>query len=295
MRRKWARADDGVPARPRAEDRAAIQAAEKAIANPLLDEIQPARLPRCVLINITGGHDLTLFRTWTRREPASAKKSPRREYYRLGSTLDTELGGVMRVRLFADRYRLRLTLNTEMPVPRRSIVASRCQPETLEVEQSPSHRDACTTCFAKRIRRRAASTVASRRPVFPARWFSLTTATKTNASNADASSPPCLTVRALRLFRPRHEELVNVDAQPARKPFVAPTSRVLHRRHPIAEALARLRAARFRKRRQPSSNNRNAPASGTSPRQSASANLPRPIRRKRFGINSVINRHDRHV
>ena len=41
------------------EDRA-IQAAEKAIANPLLDEIS-LRGAKGVLINITGGHDLTLF------------------------------------------------------------------------------------------------------------------------------------------------------------------------------------------------------------------------------------------
>ena len=41
------------------EDRA-IQAAEKAIANPLLDEIS-LKGARGVLINITGGHDLTLF------------------------------------------------------------------------------------------------------------------------------------------------------------------------------------------------------------------------------------------
>ena len=41
------------------EDRAK-QAAEKAIANPLLDEIS-LRGARGVLINITGGYDLTLF------------------------------------------------------------------------------------------------------------------------------------------------------------------------------------------------------------------------------------------
>ena len=41
------------------EDRA-VQASEKAIANPLLDEIS-LRGAKGVLINITGGHDLTLF------------------------------------------------------------------------------------------------------------------------------------------------------------------------------------------------------------------------------------------
>ena len=54
------------------EDRA-IQAAEKAIANPLLDEIS-LKGARGVLINITGGHDLTLFEL-DEAANRSAKKS----------------------------------------------------------------------------------------------------------------------------------------------------------------------------------------------------------------------------
>ena len=41
-------------------DDRAVQAAEKAIANPLLDEIS-LKGAKGVLINITGAHDLTLF------------------------------------------------------------------------------------------------------------------------------------------------------------------------------------------------------------------------------------------
>ena len=55
---KWAKAMMGT-GESEGEDRA-IQAAEKAIANPLLDEIS-LNGARGVLINITGGQDLTLF------------------------------------------------------------------------------------------------------------------------------------------------------------------------------------------------------------------------------------------
>ncbi|MFT5001031.1 MAG: cell division protein FtsZ, partial [Planctomycetota bacterium] len=80
------------------EDRA-IQAAEKAIANPLLDEIS-LNGARGVLINITGGHDLTLF------ELDEAANRIREEVDQdaniiVGSTLDTSLDGMMRVSVVA--------------------------------------------------------------------------------------------------------------------------------------------------------------------------------------------------
>lgn len=80
------------------EDRA-VQAAEKAIANPLLDEIS-LKGAKGVLINITGGHDLTLF------ELDEAANRIREEVDAdaniiVGSTLDTGMEGVMRVSVVA--------------------------------------------------------------------------------------------------------------------------------------------------------------------------------------------------
>ncbi|MFZ9073126.1 MAG: cell division protein FtsZ, partial [Paracoccaceae bacterium] len=80
------------------EDRA-IQAAEKAIANPLLDEIS-LKGARGVLINITGGHDLTLF------ELDEAANRIREEVdvdanIIVGSTLDETMQGFMRVSVVA--------------------------------------------------------------------------------------------------------------------------------------------------------------------------------------------------
>ncbi len=80
------------------EDRA-TQAAEKAIANPLLDEIS-LKGARGVLINITGGNDMTLF------ELDEAANSIRDEVdseakIMVGTTLDPSMDGTLRVSVVA--------------------------------------------------------------------------------------------------------------------------------------------------------------------------------------------------
>ncbi|MCP9481501.1 cell division protein FtsZ [Shimia sp. CNT1-13L.2] len=80
------------------EDRA-IQAAEKAIANPLLDEIS-LRGARGVLINITGGHDLTLFELDEAANRIREEVDPDANII-VGSTLDDTLDGGMRVSVVA--------------------------------------------------------------------------------------------------------------------------------------------------------------------------------------------------
>ncbi|MEP1697027.1 MAG: cell division protein FtsZ [Paracoccaceae bacterium] len=80
------------------EDRA-VQAAEKAIANPLLDEIS-LKGAKGVLVNITGGHDLTLF------ELDEAANRIREEVDTdaniiVGSTMDEDMSGKMRVSVVA--------------------------------------------------------------------------------------------------------------------------------------------------------------------------------------------------
>ena len=102
------------------EDRA-IQAAEKAIANPLLDEIS-LKGARGVLINITGGHDLTLF------ELDEAANRIREEVdvdanIIVGSTLDETMQGFMRVSVVATGIDASEVQN-ELPLPRRNVQAS---------------------------------------------------------------------------------------------------------------------------------------------------------------------------
>ena len=55
-------------------EKRAIEAAEAAISNPLLDEVS-MRGARGLLISITGGHDLTLYEVDEAATRASARKS----------------------------------------------------------------------------------------------------------------------------------------------------------------------------------------------------------------------------
>ena len=80
------------------EDRA-IQAADKAVSNPLLDEIS-LRGAKGVLINITGGADLTLFELDEAANRIREEVDPDANII-VGSTLDTTLEGVMRVSVVA--------------------------------------------------------------------------------------------------------------------------------------------------------------------------------------------------
>jgi len=80
-------------------DDRAIQAAEKAIANPLLDEIS-LKGARGVLINITGGYDLTLFELDEAANRIREEVDPDANII-VGSTLDTDMEGQMRVSVVA--------------------------------------------------------------------------------------------------------------------------------------------------------------------------------------------------
>ncbi|SFQ94919.1 cell division protein FtsZ [Poseidonocella sedimentorum] len=99
------------------EDRA-IQAAEKAIANPLLDEIS-LRGAKGVLINITGSHDLTLFELDEAANRIREEVDPDANII-VGSTLDTDMEGSMRVSVVATGIDASEDAG-EMPVARRSL------------------------------------------------------------------------------------------------------------------------------------------------------------------------------
>jgi cell division protein FtsZ len=117
------------------EDRA-IQAAEKAIANPLLDEIS-LKGAHGVLINITGGHDLTLF------EMDEAANRIREEVDEdaniiVGSTLDTGIEGMMRVSVVATGIDAAFNV-MDIPVPRRSMKAPLAQTVSFEQSEEEAH------------------------------------------------------------------------------------------------------------------------------------------------------------
>ena len=110
------------------EDRA-IQAAEKAIANPLLDEIS-LRGAKGVLINITGSHDLTLFELDEAANRIREEVDPDANII-VGSTLDPDMQGLMRVSVVATG--IDATAKTEdIPVPRRPMSQPLKKPAVLE-------------------------------------------------------------------------------------------------------------------------------------------------------------------
>mgnify|MGYP000713554548 CR=1 FL=1 len=93
----------------------AIDAAERAIANPLLDEIS-LKGARGVLINVTGGHDMTLF------ELDEAAGRIRKEVdddanIIVGSTMDPSLEGVLRVSVVATGIDAADTVDAPAPRP----------------------------------------------------------------------------------------------------------------------------------------------------------------------------------
>ncbi len=91
-------------------DDRAVQASEKAIANPLLDEIS-LRGAKGVLINITGGDDLTLFELDEAANRIREEVDPDANII-VGSTLDTELEGKMRVSVVATGIEAEETLHS---------------------------------------------------------------------------------------------------------------------------------------------------------------------------------------
>ena len=94
----------------------AVQAAEKAIANPLLDEIS-LNGAKGVLINITGGYDLTLFEMDEAAEKIREKVDPDANII-VGSTLDPEMEGSIRVSVVATGIDASAA---EIPAPRRGM------------------------------------------------------------------------------------------------------------------------------------------------------------------------------
>ena len=99
------------------EDRA-VQAAEKAIANPLLDEIS-LRGAKGVLINITGSHDLTLFELDEAANRIREEVDPDANII-VGSTLDPNMDGMMRVSVVATGIDASEVIS-DIPVPRRRL------------------------------------------------------------------------------------------------------------------------------------------------------------------------------
>ncbi len=255
------------------EDRA-IQAAEKAIANPLLDEIS-LRGAKGVLINITGGEDLTLFELDEAANRIREEVDPDANII-VGSTLDTNMGGIMRVSVVATGIDA-LDVNTDVPVPRRSM-SEPLRPAAAETVAEPATEEASEPEVEETVA--VARDAQSEPSLFGdldaerAAAEDMAEAIFDEADAADDLPPPAYQPQ-VAAFEPNREEVERElidEAAPARR---APGT-------PSPEALARLRAAA--EKSVPGSQYRPAAAAPVAPQEE----------RSRFGINSLINRMTGH-
>ncbi len=259
-------------------DDRAVQAAEKAIANPLLDEIS-LRGARGVLINITGGYDLTLF------ELDEAANRIREEVDSeaniiVGSTLDTEMEGAMRVSVVATG--IDATVSSTGEIPRRSMAEplkpAEAAPEFVAPD-APIVETVAETPLetAADILSAAEAAVAQEQPeptLFQQIEEPAAAAPEIapRAPAADDLPPPA--------YQPAAQQPVQQPAQqpitqePVASEFVAPQRPAAGT--PSPEALARLQAAVAK------SPNHGAPQARPAPEPAAE--------KPRFGINSLINR-----
>jgi cell division protein FtsZ len=110
----------------------ARNAAEAAIANPLLDEIS-LHGARGVLINITGGHDLTLFELDEAANLIREKVDPEANII-VGSTLDPEMNGRIRVSVVATGIES-VADATTLDVPRRRLSEPLIAPASVQTAE----------------------------------------------------------------------------------------------------------------------------------------------------------------
>ena len=266
------------------EDRA-IQAAEKAIANPLLDEIS-LRGAKGVLINITGGNDLTLFELDEAANRIREEVDPDANII-VGSTMDPSMEGGMRVSVVATGIDA-LSTTSETPVPRRSMA----QPLATQADEQPVPAAPVTI-----------SSVATTAPVAqePALFEEMNTQAVAASEQAEdifeeeaavfqPELPSFIADRSQqRAPAPVAEDLPPPAYQPPvfepqsmhepeQAGYVAPKAPSLGT--PSPEAMARLQAAVHR-----------APAEQPQYQQPAASDA---VERPRFGINSLINRMTGH-
>jgi cell division protein FtsZ len=105
-------------------DRRAIDAAEAAISNPLLEDVS-MKGARGVLINITGGPDMTLFEVDEAANRIREEVDPEANII-FGSTFEEDLAGRMRISVVATGIEVDKAMQ---PRPLISLVSDRSKPE----------------------------------------------------------------------------------------------------------------------------------------------------------------------
>ena len=259
----------------------AVQAAEKAIANPLLDEIS-LRGAKGVLINITGGYDLTLFELDEAANRIREEVDPDANII-VGSTLDTGMEGVMRVSVVATGIDV-TEAEADVPVQRRRLA------EPLPQGAAPQETE---TAFDEVAAEQAPEPAPQPEPQEPSLFEPAAQEQGFAPAAHDDGFPP--------LDEPAHDYGVqHQEPAPAARPaqpaarhsapddpaeFVAP--RRAAPGTPSPDALRRLQTA---VEKTPKQEQRQQ----AQPAAAASRDAGQGADRSRFGINSLINRMTGH-
>lgn len=257
-------------------DDRAIQAAEKAIANPLLDEIS-LHGAKGVLINITGGHDLTLFELDEAANIIREKVDPDANII-VGSTLDTTMEGKIRVSVVATGIDVS-GARSEIPVARRSMAV----PLALTpVQQVEAQRPAPVVEAPVRVEEEMEELH---------HFDAMGSQAEIEEEGDLLDDMPAPAYRQQPAPQPAMARAAPASIDADAGDFVAPRPRSAG--HPTPEALARLQAAVAR------------PGGGAAPKFAARpapinaappAPAPAPAAAKpRFGIGSLINRMSGHA
>ncbi|MHA3976594.1 cell division protein FtsZ [Halovulum sp. GXIMD14794] len=254
------------------EDRA-VQAAEKAIANPLLDEIS-LKGARGVLINVTGGTDLTLFELDEAANRIRSEVDPEANII-VGSTLDPDMEGQMRVSVVATGIDVAQG-EVETPMPQRQSAA----PARRTPEPAPQPEQAEAPMGRSFIDTRAEDTPPAEAPAAPAPAAYVQPASQPQARQPEAPAPVQQSFEAVEQPQPA-PQVEQVEPQPA--PVEAAGLR--QPGEPSPETIARLQAA--------VSHN---PEGGATPRLQAERREPahKPAQhaeeQSRFAINNLIHK-----
>lgn len=204
-----------------AGDNRAQEAAERAIANPLLDEIS-LNGAKGVLINITGGYDMTLFELDEAANVIRDKVDSDANII-VGSTLDPDMEGNIRVSVVATG--IDASAVEEVPAPRRSMAEPLTQ--TPSVARKDDAADAAVAGDDLPVTpRRTPAPAAETRPAAPV-----------SASRTEEDMPK----PAYQPKEPARAAAVRVDDD--MPDFVAPRAPAGGRGQPAPEVMDRLRRA----------------------------------------------------
>ncbi len=257
------------------EDRA-IQAAEKAIANPLLDEIS-LKGAKGVLINITGSHDLTLFELDEAANRIREEVDPEANII-VGSTLDTAMEGAMRVSVVATGIDAS-DVQADAPIARRPMAAPLTRTVSAE-EPAPEEMVAADEAPApsEPVREPSLFEAAEEQVAEPAPRYEPRQA---QVQDDDGLPPPAYQPRVAE-FEPQPDLTEAAPEQYAAPAEATPGT-------PSPEALQRLQAA---VQNVPSSKQR---LTASRPQEPIAQPQPEAEDRPRFGFNRLIDRMTGHA